>query len=127
MEAGRPLGAICHGVILAARSTPPDSDRSVLHGRQTTALTRSQELSAWMMTRLWLGDYYRTYPETVQEEVESSLASPDDFHEGPFALLRDDPDHLDRGFTVRDGNYLSARWPGDAHRFATEFCEMLGE
>ena len=29
------------------------------------------------------------------------------------------------GFTVRDGNWLSARWPGDAHRFASEFVAML--
>jgi len=28
---------------------------------------------------------------------------------------------------VRDGNYLSARWPGDAHRFAGEFAAMLSE
>jgi len=26
---------------------------------------------------------------------------------------------------VRDGNYLSARWPGDAHRFAHELAAML--
>jgi protease I len=30
------------------------------------------------------------------------------------------------GFTVRDGEYLSARWPGDAHRFAAEFAAMIG-
>jgi len=29
------------------------------------------------------------------------------------------------GFTVRDGQYLSARWPGDAHRFAHELAGML--
>jgi hypothetical protein len=28
--------------------------------------------------------------------------------------------------TVRDGYYLSARWPGDAHRFASEFAAMIG-
>jgi hypothetical protein len=27
---------------------------------------------------------------------------------------------------VRDGHYLSARWPGDAHRFASEFAAMAG-
>ena len=26
---------------------------------------------------------------------------------------------------VRDGTYLSARWPGDAHLFAREFAGML--
>ena len=28
-------------------------------------------------------------------------------------------------FVVRDGNYLSARWPGDVHRFAREFSALL--
>jgi len=28
---------------------------------------------------------------------------------------------------VRDARYLSARWPGDAHRFARDFCVMLDE
>ncbi|MGH8738869.1 MAG: hypothetical protein ACREVC_16055, partial [Burkholderiales bacterium] len=48
-----------------------------------------------------------------------------DFERGPLAILRDSPEHLERGFTVRDGNYLSARWPGDAHRFAAEYVGML--
>jgi len=26
---------------------------------------------------------------------------------------------------VLDGNYLSARWPGDAHTFARRFTELL--
>jgi protease I len=44
---------------------------------------------------------------------------------GPFALFRNSRDRLDRGFTVRDGNNLSARWPGDAHRFAADYADML--
>jgi hypothetical protein len=28
---------------------------------------------------------------------------------------------------VRDGNYVSARWPGDAHTFAATFAAVLGE
>jgi hypothetical protein len=28
---------------------------------------------------------------------------------------------------VRDGCYLSARWPGDAHRFAHELAGMLAQ
>ena len=39
----------------------------------------------------------------------------------------DAPEQLERGFTVRDGQYLSARWPGDAHRFAVEFWGMVIE
>jgi hypothetical protein len=28
-------------------------------------------------------------------------------------------------FVVQDGNYLSARWPGDAYLFAHRLCTML--
>lgn len=34
-------------------------------------------------------------------------------------------DDLKPGFVVRDGKYLSARWPGDAYRFANDFVEMV--
>jgi protease I len=121
----KPVGAICHGVVLVVRSLGPDG-RSVLHGRQTTALLKSQEMLAYHLTRLWLHDYYRTYPRTVQGEICEALASPSDFITGPMPLRRDAPGRLRRGFTHRDGNYLSARWPGDAHRFANEFRDMLG-
>ena len=124
--AAKPVAAICHGVLLASRSQRADG-RSVLHGRRTTGLTKQQEMTAWLMTAAWLGSYYRTYPTPLQTEVESLLARPRDFDVGPPALLRDDPEHLGRGFTVRDGNYLSARWPGDAHAFALGLAQMLDE
>jgi len=123
---GKPVGAICHGAVLVARACDAHG-KSVLHGRKTTALTRQMELMAWALTALWLGRYYRTYPVTVQDEVSAALASPDDFVAGPTSTRRDTPSSLDAGFTVRDGNYLSARWPGDAHRFANEFAAMLGQ
>ncbi len=123
--AGKPVGAICHGVVAVCRATDPDTDRSVLHGRKTTALLRHQERLAYQLTRRKLGDYYLTYPVTVQDEVMAALASADDFVEGPTPVLRDNMQHLGRGFTVRDGNYLSARWPGDVYRFSTEFLAMV--
>ena len=125
-----PVAAICHGTVLAARSLATNGDnagRSVLYGRRTTGLTRQLEMLAWRLTRHRLGDYYRTYPQTVQDEVTAALRSPLDFLTGTPALLRDS-DRLQRvGFTVRDGHYLSARWPGDAHRFAHELVAMLAE
>ena len=129
-ERDLPVAAICHGTVLAARSRATRGDgagRSVLYGRRTTGLTRQLEMLAWRLTRHRLGDYYRTYPQTVQDEVAAALRSPLDFLSGPPALLRDS-DRLRRvGFTVRDGRYLSARWPGDAHRFAHELADMLAE
>lgn len=99
--------------------------RSVLYGKRTTALTKLMELTAWALTCLYLGDYYRTYPMTVEDEVRAPLAAPEHFVPGPISIVRDLPNNLAAGFTVRDGNYLSARWPGDAHRFANEFALML--
>lgn len=119
-KANRPVGAICHGVVLASRSTQ-DNGKSVLFGKKTTALLASQELSAWAMTCLWLGNYYRTYSQTVEAEVKEKLSSSKDFLKGPLPLKRDKTDKLENGFTVVDGNYVSARWPGDAHRFAWDF------
>jgi hypothetical protein len=121
----KPVGAICHGVLLAARSSFRPG-KSVLYGKKTTALTKQMELIAWRLTRLYLGDYYRTYPTTVEDEVRSALARPEDFITGPLPLRRDSAARLGVGFTVRDGEYLSARWPGDAHRFAAEFAAMIG-
>ncbi|AGB22094.1 putative intracellular protease/amidase [Mycobacterium sp. JS623] len=125
MSRNIPVGAVCHGVLLLARSIDPSTGRSVLYGRRTTALTAALELGGWAMTRLWLGDYYRTYPTTVQAEVTAALASPNDFEIGPRMTLRDSPNHLDRGFTVKDRNYLSARWPGDCYRLAADYVDMV--
>ncbi len=122
--ADKPVAAICHGVLLAARSHLA-SGTSVLYGRKTTALTKTLELSGWALTCAWMGRYYRTYPQPLQDEVVSRLARPQDFLPGPAATKRDSPDKLSPGFVVQDGNYLSARWPGDAHLFSKTFVKML--
>ena len=138
---------MCHGVLLAARSIDPHHGRSVLHGRRTTALTWSLERRAWnvaRVTRFWDPDYYRTYREepgqpagymSVQQEVTRALARPGDFcdvdQQDPDAGLmqsgraRDTIDDERPAFVVRDGEYLSARWPGDIHTFAKRFAAML--
>lgn len=127
-QTNKPIAAVCHGVLLLARTRNPATGKSVLHGRKTTALTaRNMELPAWAVTAPWLGRYYRTYPQTVEAEVKAALASPKDFKRGPLLPLRDTERSHRHGFTVRDGNYLSARWPGDCHRFAAEFTAMVQE
>lgn len=120
------VAAICHGTLLAARSK--DGARSVLWGRRTTGLTRRQELTAWWLTRATLGDYYRTYEVPMADELVSALRSPEDYDPGPEVFIpmkRDSDSDLRAGFTVRDGSYLSARWPGDAHRFAEDLAHLL--
>jgi len=146
-DSGKPVGAICHGVLLAARSISRKTGKSVLHGRKTTALTWKLEKSAWMLTRFlarfWDPGYYRTYGElkgqsagymSVQAEVTRALASPEDFVDVPhgaadyFAktggMARDSLTDSKPAWVLRDGSYVSARWPGDVHSFAKAFAAM---
>ena len=129
-EKKKPVAAICHGTLLAARSISPKTGKSVLYGRKTTGLTLWQETIAYQVTRLYLGDYYQTYPGVPMEtDLKSYLRSESDFERGPglpIPLVRDSMKNLKAGFVVMDGgNYLSARWPGDAHRLGVEFSKML--
>ncbi len=125
-QTGRPVAAICHGVLLLARARLP-SGRSPLYGRRTTCLPRYMERIAYWLTAWKLGRYYRTYPAYVEAEVRAALARPEDFERGPLTLMRRGTRDDDRGtFIVEDGAYLSARWPGDAYRLAKAFLARLG-
>ena len=144
----KPVGAICHGVVLAARSVSAKTGRSVLHGRKTTALTWKLEGTAWKLMRrigrVWDPGYYRTYSEapgeaegfrSVEAEVKRALASPDDFLDATpsspnyrrqrSGLFRDRPGDTRCAFVVEDGPYVSARWPGDAHLFAQTVARQV--
>jgi len=124
--ARKPVAAICHGVVVAARSTDPKTGKSVIHDFKTTALLKSQEMTAYNLTRLWMGDYYLTYPGTsVEDEVKSAISDPENFMQGPTPVLRDSMTHLDRGFVVTDRNYLSARWPGDVYNLSLALVKMM--
>src|SRR5258705_2695851 len=127
---GLVVAAICHGVLLAARTVDPATGRSVLYGRKTTALTWELERRAWRMarvTRFWDPDYYRTYVEkpgdpigymSVQAEVTRALQSPDDFRDvaagsvdrrrKTSGMMRDSASNLRPAFVVDDGGYVSA-------------------
>ena len=72
---------------------------------------------------------------SVQREVTRLLASPGDFLDVPVTdanyrrrtsgMARDTIEDSGPAFVVRDGNYVSARWPGDAHTFAKTFDQVL--
>ena len=127
LAADKPVGAICHGVLILARAKGA-GDRSVIHGRHVTALINRLELTGYNLTRLWMGDYYRTYPEiTTEDEVRAMLASDEDFDPGPGGTKRDSMSAPEHGFVVRDGNLVTARWPGDAHRWSLEIDALLRE
>jgi protease I len=124
-ESNKPVGAICHGVLLAARSINPKTGKSVLYQYKTTSLLNKQEMLAYQMTRLWLNDYYLTYDITVEDEVKSFLENQDQFYLGSNPLFRDSEKNLTHGFVLQDRNYISARWPGDAHKFGFTFLSLL--
>ena len=73
---GRPVGAICHGVLVLARTRDPRTGRSVIADRRTTCLPKYMERSAYYLTAWRLGRYYRTYPAYVQDEVTAALNDP---------------------------------------------------
>jgi len=124
---GRPVGAICHGVLVLARTLDPATGRSVLAGRRTTCLPKYMERSAFLATAWRLGRYYRTYPAYVEDEVKAALDDPaSQFERGPRVLAaRGTAADDGPAFTVTDGNYVSARWPGDAYLFARQFSALL--
>jgi hypothetical protein len=72
---------------------------------------------------------------SVQQEVTRALEHASDFEDVPATsphyraqtsgTLRDSPTDSTPAFVVRDGKYLSARWPGDVFTFARAFAEML--
>jgi putative intracellular protease/amidase len=124
---GRPVGAICHGVLVLARTTDVASGRSVIADCSTTCLPKYMERSAFWLTGWKLGRYYRTYPSYVEDEVRAALSDSSKLERGPRVLFRRGTASDDRAaFVVRDGHYLSARWPGDAYLFTSRFVEMLG-
>ncbi len=126
-ELSRPVGAICHGVLVLARSTDPGTGQSVIADRSTTCLPKYMERSAFFLTAWRLGRYYRTYRSYVEDEVRAALSDPSLFVRGPrtFAKRGTARDN-GHAFTVRDGLYLSARWPGDAYLFTSSFLDLLG-
>lgn len=121
----RPVGAICHGVLVLARTIDPTTGRSVIADRRTTCLPRYMEQSAFLATAWRLGRYYRTYPAYVQDEVRSVLEDPTQFERGPFGLARGTRTDDRHAFVVEDRGYLSARWPGDSYLFARRFHALL--
>lgn len=115
-QADKLVAAICHGLIVLARTLAPASGKSILYGRQVTGLLKSLERTGFYLTFWKLGRYYRTYPAYVEDEIKDSLQAPSDFRKGKAPWIP---------FVVKDGNLITARWPKDADGFAQEVIRML--
>ena len=116
--ARQPVSAICHGVLPLARA-------GVLKGRRTTALTHIMEEISVRLTATALPRHYRTYPISVEDEVRQRLGPGGRFERGGLFPRYSGSKTPDAGFVLRDGHYLSARWPGDAWTLAVRLMELL--
>jgi putative intracellular protease/amidase len=118
LKQNKVVGAICHGVLVLARTIDPETGRSALYGRKVTALTRPLERTAYYLTSWKLGDYYRTYPEYVEDETAKALKEKSDFQRGGS---------IGKPFVVEDGNLITARYPKDAHLFAQKLIDRINQ
>ncbi len=67
----RTVAAVCHGVMVLSE-TKNAVGKSVIHDCSTTALPALFEQAAFWSTRLFLGDYYKTYG-IGSDNVEASV------------------------------------------------------
>lgn len=109
------VGAVCHGCLVLARSTDPETGHSVVYGKTITALTKILERTAYFITAWKLGTYYRTYPEYVQDEVCRNLKDKSQFQTGP----------LGKPLVVEDGNLITARYPKDVPLYTEKLIDKL--
>ncbi|KAF3763640.1 class I glutamine amidotransferase-like protein [Cryphonectria parasitica EP155] len=114
------IAAICHGPLVLTNTINPDTGKSVLYECKTTALPAGFEKVAYWGTRLWLGDYYKTYgsgSEDVEVSVKKALREKSLF-QGSL---------LPSPFVVEDDtyNYISARFPGDIDLFSKKVVQLV--
>ena len=126
---GRPVAAICHGVLVLARARDAQTGKSVLAHSRTTCLPKYMERMAYLSTAIALGRYYRTYDEYVEDEVRAALEDAErQFVRGPRVLnfAHVVTAHEGSALCVEDGRYVSARWPGDAYLWTQKLLDRLG-
>jgi putative intracellular protease/amidase len=110
------VGAICHGILVLARSIDPLTGKSVLYGHKLTVLPKSLDRLAYRLDSLTVKHGYIMYPNCVAEEVRSCLARQEDVIKGPG---------IRAPFVVSDGNLVTSRWYMDAGVFAERFVQQM--
>lgn len=110
------IGAICHGMLVLARTIVPQTGRSVLYGYKVTALPKSLDLFAYRADKWLVKHGYIMYPKCVMEEVQQNLAHAEDLSRGPGIFTP---------YAFSDRNLISARWYLDAEVFAQLFTQAL--
>jgi putative intracellular protease/amidase len=116
-QLGKLVGAICHGVLVLARTIDPATGHSVLYGHKLTAPPKSLDRLGYQLDRWLVKHGYIMYPQCVAEEVRGCLQHPNDL----LAASLLSP------FVVVDGNLVTSRWYMDAELFARRFADELQE
>ncbi len=118
-QADKIIGSICHGAIVLARTTDPKTGKSIVYNRVITGLIKRLEKLAYYITSWKLGDYYKTYPEYVEDEVLRSLKTKEQFKRGGLNSYKP--------FVCIDKNLITARWPEDAYLYGETLIQKLEE
>jgi putative intracellular protease/amidase len=113
---GKLVGAICHGILVLARTIDPQTGRSVLYGHKLTALPKSFDLFGYRIDSLFIKHGYIMYAKCVSDDVRAFLEHPDDLINGPG---------LFSPFVYTDGKLITSRWYMDADVFAARFVDEL--
>ncbi len=114
-QQGKLMGAICHGVLVLARTADPQTGRSVLYGHKVTAVPRSLDRTGYLLDKWLVKRGYIMYSRCVAEEVRGCLERPEDLSGGPLL----------GSYVVTDGNLVTSRTYMDAELFAERFAGEL--
>jgi putative intracellular protease/amidase len=106
------IGAICHGVLILARTINPETEHSILYGYKVTATPHWLDRVAYIFNPQILGRSYIKY----YEEVRTCLRNPGDFSNGSSIFVP---------YVVCDRNIITARYWHDAELFAKKFADEL--
>lgn len=115
-QQGKLIGALCHGVLVLARTIDPQTGYSVLYGHKVTAPPKSLDRFGYLLDSWLIKHGYIMYQQCVAEEVRACLEYPQDLSSGPGIFTP---------YVCSDGNLITSRWYGDAEIFAQTFVQAL--
>ena len=124
---GRPVGAICHGVLVLARTSRSDHRAQSLV-RETDDLPPEVHGAIGVPHHgMAAGALLPHLPGVRRRRGAGCAARPVRLRARPARCSPGAGPTTDDGpaFVVEDGNYVSARWPGDAYLFAKRFADKL--
>jgi len=126
-EQNKLVAAICHGVLLVARSKQLDG-RSIVAGRHVTTVPGDAENQVHKLCSARMGHerYGKPYDLTAEEEVRELMHG-----EGQLTIVkmpfRHDASGRETGLCIVDEHVVTARMPHDSWTFAKTVVDQLAE